>query len=152
MPQNNAPGFTKAAFLPNAAPLLLANTRSDGVGNLTTGVTMYRLLTASATDGAFVDFVRFLLTASVAATSSTATVARLYLSSITTGATTAADTDFIMAVALPVTVGASPTVAQNPIDVPIGIRIPAGWTLLCSIHAVPVANTAWIATAFGGDY
>lgn len=151
MPQNSAPAFTKNALTPAPVPLLAANTTSNGTGNLTTP-TIYKLFTADVSNGTFLDFVRFMLTASVASTSSTATIARIYISSVTSGATTNADTFLIAEVALPITVGDSPTVAQNPIDVPIGIRIPAGWAVHVSIHAVPVATTAWIASAFGGDY
>ena len=152
MAQNATPAFTKNAIVPAPVPLLLANTKSDGTGNLTSSVTIYKLLTADATNGAFLDYVRFMLTASVASTSSTATLARLYLSSITTGATTSADTFLFAEIALPVTIGDSPTIAQNPIDWPCQFRIPAGYTILCSIHAAPAANTAWIATAYAGDY
>ncbi len=148
--QNSVPAFTKNAWIPVVVPLAAANTSSSGAGNITTP-TIYKIATAGA-DGGFLDFVRFMLTATVAGTSSTATVARVYLSSITTGATSSADTILVGEVALPATVGDSTTLAQNPIDIPCGFRVPAGWTILVSIHAAPAANTAWVAMPFGGDF
>ncbi len=148
---NTSPAFTKNGFA-NTSILALANVKSDGTGNLTTGVTMYKLLTADATNGSYVDFVRVMAVASAAATTTNATVIRIYVSTITTGATSAADTFCIAEIAIPAVSAANATTALNPFDLPINLRLAPSQTLLCSTHSVAAGSTTWNATVFGGDY
>ena len=68
-----------------------ANTNSDGTGNITTP-TMYIALTADATNRSSLEFVRFMAVASVAASNTNRPVMRVYVSSITSGATSSANT------------------------------------------------------------
>ncbi len=148
---NTAPGFTREPIAIGGVRLTAANTNSDGTGNLTTP-TIFKVCTADATNGSFIDFVRLMATATAAGTATTATVIRFYLSSITSGATTNANTFLFKEYAVPSVSADSATVAQNEIDIPFGIWLPAGNTILASTHAAPAANTAWIALPFGGDF
>lgn len=147
---NAVPGFTKNGVCGRVA-LGAANTNSDGTGNLTTP-TMYNLVAADATNGTYIDFIRTMPVASAASTATTATVIRFYISSISSGATTNADTFCIGEVAVPAITADSPTVANNPIDFVCQFRLPAGTYLHCSTHAVAAANTKWEVTAWGGDF
>ena len=151
MGHNATPGFTKNGFA-NTSVLALANAKSDGTGNLTSSVTIYKLLTADSTNGSYCDFARIMCVASAAATNTVATVIRFYVSTITTGATTAADTFLVAEVALPIISADSATLAQNQVDVPLGLRLAASQTLLVSTHAAAASNTTWNVTLFGGDF
>lgn len=146
---NTAPQFTKNGTL-GFVPITAANTKSDGAGTI--GTDIFKAFTADSTNGSFVEYVRFNPTATAANTTTTATVGRVFASSQTTGATTSANTIMLAEVALPSVSADSSTVANNPIDVPLNIRLPAGYTILVTCHSAPAASTAWTATAVGGDF
>lgn len=131
-------------------PSLTANTKSDGTGTI--GTDMVKCFTADSTYGAFVQKVRLHPQASVAATSTTATVARIFISSITSGATTNANTFLWAEVALAAQTAAQTTTAALPIEIPLGFALPAGYTILVSMHAAPATNTSWSIHVIGGDY
>ena len=132
----------------NGVPITAANTSSEGGGTI--GTNIFLAFTAGAA-GAFVKNVQFAPTAT-APTTTTATVARVFLSSKSAGATTSADTWLLGEVALPAASADSATVANNVFNVPIDRPIPAGYTILVTNHAAPAAATQWVAVAFGGDY
>jgi hypothetical protein len=46
----------------------------------------------------------------------------------------------------------SASAANSPYSIPVGFRIPAGYTILVTNHAAPAANTAWRANVIAGDY
>jgi hypothetical protein len=147
---NSVPRFTRQANI-STALVNAANTNSDGTGNITTP-TMYLLFTPDATNGSFLEFVRVMVTASTAATAGNATVIRLYLSSINSGATTSANTHLFNEVAIPVITADQTTTATNYVDVPIGFAIPAAMYVLASTHMIAATSTNNNVTAFGGDY
>jgi hypothetical protein len=76
----------------------------------------------------------------------------LYTSSVSSGATTSANTDCFEEIAVPVQTAASSTAATYPIDVPCKFILPAGKTILASVHTKPAANTEIQITAFAGNY
>ena len=145
---NSAPQFTKNGVI-GSVLVTAANTSSAGGGTI--GTDIFKFVTADATYGTFVEFVRCIAVAT-AATSTTASVMRIFASSVTSGATTSANTILIAEVAIPITAADNATTAVNSIDIPCNFRLPAGWTLLATNHAAPAANTNWRAIAFGGDY
>ena len=149
MPGNATPQFTRNGNVSGVA-ITAANTNSEGVGTI--GTTSFLAFTADATNGSFVDTVRFFATASAAATATTATVGRIFISSLASGTTAATNTFCIGEVWLPVLSADSSTQPNSPIDFPVGFRIPPGWTILVTNHAVPAASTQWIAVVIGGDY
>lgn len=149
MAANASPRFTKNGNVSWVSPSA-ANTKSDGTGTIATDI--FKAFTADATNGSFVERVRWSPTASVAATTTTATVARVFLSSIGSGATTTTTTVLIAEISLPATAADHSTNAVPFYDVLIGITIPPGYFLLVTNHAAPAANTAWRAVVIGGDY
>ena len=149
MAGNATPQFTKNGTIGAPVNITAANTSSQGGGTIATDI--FKMLTADATNGTFIEFVRWIPTATTP-TTTTATVGRLFLSSVTSGATTNANTHLIAEVALPAIAADNASTAANWLDVTLNIRIPAGWTLLATCHAAPAANTAWKAIPFGGDY
>jgi FlaG/FlaF family flagellin (archaellin) len=151
MAANTAPIFTETALLGRAVwlPATTANVKSDGAGTIGTDILL--LVTAGA-DGSFLNRVRFTPSASVAATATTASIHRLYLSTASSGATTSANTTLIAEYAAPAQTTDQTTVSVQPIDVPLGFYIPTGIQLLWSMHHAAAASTAWHAVAFAGSY
>ena len=130
-------------------PATTANTKSDGAG--TVGTDMLKLITAGA-NGSLINKIRFMPCASAAATATTATVARVYVSSVGSGSTTNADTKMIAEIALPAQTADQTTTATNQVDVPIGVPIKSGQYIHVSMHHAAAANTSWSIVGFGGDY
>jgi len=152
MPANLEPIYSKQGNTGCVArwlPATTANVKSDGVGTI--GTDMLLAFTAG-TNGAKMDRIRLAPAASVAATATTGTVGRFYISSVTSGATTNANTFMIAEVALPAQTCDQTTAATSFIDIPLGFVLPAGWTILFSMHHAAAANTSWGAVVFGGDY
>lgn len=145
------PQFSSA---PNVSPAvwtssLTGNTKSDGTGTI--GTDMLKLVTAGAS-GTFIQKVRAVPSASSAGTATTATVLRLFVSSIASGATTRADTFPVAEIACPAQTADQATAAVTPIEVPLGIAIPSGYYLHGSMHHAAAANTSWALIPFAGDY
>lgn len=148
MASNINPNFTKnGAF--GSVLVTAANTSSQGGGTVATDI--FKAFTADASNGSFVDRVDFMPTAT-APTTTTATVGRVFISSVASGATTSANTMLFAEVNLPATAADSASTAVAPLSVPFGFRIPAGYTILITNHAAPAANTAWRANVIAGDY
>lgn len=127
-----------------------ANTRSDGVGTI--GTDIFLMGSVSSADGGYLRFIEAIPTASVAATSTTATVARFFASTVSSGATTAANTDPIGEIPLATQIADSSTTAVITLTLPVNKQIPAGRSLLVTNHAAPAANTGWKFVAYWGDY
>jgi hypothetical protein len=145
---NTAPQFTKNGVI-GSARVTAANTSSSGSGTIATDI--FKLLTSDPTSGTFIEFVRCIPVATTP-TTTTATVMRIFASSVTAGATTNADTFLLAEVALPASAADNSATAVNPIDIPLNFRLPNGWALLATNHAAPAANSNWLAIAVGGDY
>jgi hypothetical protein len=145
---NTDPIFSKQGNT-GAVKITAANVKNDGTGTI--GTDIFKAFTAGAS-GAFVQKVRVTLSASTAATATTATVFRVYISSITAGATTNADTFLWGEVALPAQTADQTTTATNAVEIPLGFALPANWTVLVSTHHAPAANTMVQAIVIGGDY
>jgi hypothetical protein len=151
MAANTAPIFTDIPLVGRAVwlPATTANTKSDGTGTIGTDILL--LLTAG-TDGSFLNRIRLTPAASAAATGTTASIHRLYLSTQASGATTSANTTLIAEYAAPAQTADQTTVSVQPIDVPLGFYIPNGVQLLWSMHHSAAASTAWHAVCFAGSY
>lgn len=147
---NTTPRFTKQANTSPGVKVTAANTKSDGAG--TVGTDIFKAFTADPTNGSFVDKILWMPCATAAATSTTATTARVFLSSVGSGATTDANTHLIGEISLPTQSADHSTNAVNPFPMPLGIQVPPGWFILVTNHIVPAANTFWKATVLGGDF
>lgn len=125
-----------------------ANTSSAGGG--TVGTDMFLTFTSGAS-GSFVQKVRFM---SVATTPTTgvATTLRIFLSTVGSGATTAANTFLIGEISVPAIASDATTAATNYYDFSINQAIPTGYFIHVTQHVAQTANQNWIAVCFGGDY
>ncbi len=150
MAQNTAPIFSKVPVVSfGTLTGNIALTRSDGVG--TVGTDIFKMFTADATDGSFVSKIR-ISAAATTSTSMTASVIRIYISSITSGSTTAADTVLYQEVAVAALAAAHTSNATNFYEVSVNIALPPSYTILASIDDNLAANTRWQFLVFGGDY
>ena len=139
---------TSSQQLTNTSPSAL--TRSDGVATIATDIAL--VFTAAATYGSYLSKVRLSPYATTAATATTATVIRLYISQQSAGATTATNTWLIHEIPVASQTAAHSTNGTFYIDVAINMPIGAGLSLLVSQHAVAAASTGWQVTAFYGDF
>lgn len=145
---NQSPIFTKVPNIGAVSPSA-GNTKSDGTGTI--GSDMFVAFTAGP-NGSWVERIRISPTASVANTSMTATVGRVFISSKVTGATTAADTHLWDEVTLPAITADASTGQVQEVEAPLAFALPPNYTLLVSNHVAPAANTGWRAVVTGGDY
>jgi hypothetical protein len=150
--QNTSPIFTLVPAIGSATilPATTANTKSDGTGTI--GTDILKAFTADATNGSYVSSVRFSPNASAAATTTTATTLRVFISSVTSGATTNLNTWLFAEVSAAAQTADHSTNATFPIEIPINRILPASYTILVSTHVVPAANTSWQAIVFAGNY
>lgn len=125
-----------------------ANTSSQGSGTIGTDI----FLTESAgANGSFIERIRFSPTATVP-TTTTATVARVFYSTQSSGITSNTNTFLLAEVTLPAVSADNASASAPVIDLPLNINIPTGTHILVTNHAAPAANTAWVATSIGADY
>jgi len=127
-----------------------ANSKSDGTGTI--GTDMLLAFTADATYGAQVDKIRIVPQGSVASTPTTASVARIYISSQTAGATTNSNTWLFKEVKLSGVITDQATQALNPTEIDLGFSLPPGYTILVSMPHAAATGTSWAFLVFGGDY
>jgi hypothetical protein len=150
MPANTNPIFT---LTPNVGMVTItqaaANVKSDGVGTVATD--MFKVFTAGA-NGSFIDRVRFFSVASAANTTGVATTLRVFISTVASGGTTAADTFLIAELSVPAIASDHATNATAPYEILLGFAIPTGMYIHVAQHVAQTANQNWIAVAIGGDY
>ena len=140
MPANNQPIFTRLADIQWTDAMTVANTTTD----LTAG-TIYLAFTADATNGGYVQRIRFRTLGS----NSNATVARIWVNN---GATTAKNTNNTLfdEITLPTTT-VSQVAAQANYELPLNFALPAGYRIYVTLGQAPT-SAGWEATVIGGKY
>lgn len=148
MPANTDPMYTRVG---NVGSVLItaANTSSQGGGTVATDI--FLACTGDDTNGTNIQRVRFIPTATTP-TTTTATVGRVFISSVDSGATTSANTWLCGEVTLPAIAADNASTAVIWYDVPLGFALKPGQNILVTNHAAPAANTAWRALVIAGDY
>lgn len=143
MVANREPVF---ALVPNlgGGAATAANTAGDGGGTI--GTNIFDVFTAGAADGAWVEKIRLFPVSSVAATVMTATVCRVFVTAVTSGATTSANCFCVGEIPLPAVTADQATVANNAVDFTLRLALPPAWKILITNHAAPATNTRWQAT------
>jgi hypothetical protein len=140
MPANVQPIYSKEADVQWTTTAMTAlNTTKD----LTSG-TIYLAFTADATNGGFVQRIRF----RSLGTSGSATVARIWINNGATTAT-AANNTLIDEISLP-TITNTETAAQSNYELPLNFALSAGYRIYVTLGVAPGAG--WQATVFGGKY
>lgn len=150
MPANTSPIWT---LTPNVGAADITNT----VANVNTtapgtiGTNCFLTFSAGA-DGSYLQKIRFTFVSTTSVISSVATTLQVYLSTINTGATSAANTDLIAQVQAAAQTVSAVTTAPYPIEIPLNFAIPTGRYLLVSQSVAQTANANWHTVAFGGNY
>ena len=76
----------------------------------------------------------------------------MFISSVTSGATTSANTFIVGEITLPAIAADNASTGVIWFDVMLGFAIDPSFTVLVTNHAAPAANTAWRAVVVAGDY
>ena len=139
---NNAPIYSKIGDVQWTTNMTAVNTTTD----LTSG-TIYLAFTADATNGGYVQRIRFKPN-NASGTNNVATVARVWLNNGSTTAT-AANNVFIDEISLPGTTG-SATAALPVYELPLNFAMPPGYTIYVTL-GTGVAG-GYRATVIGGKY
>lgn len=149
---NNAPVYSKIGDVQSNTTLITAVNASLYNAAGTVGTDIYQIFISDATNGGFVQRVRFKYVAN-ATTASNACVLRLFISTKTAAqATTDADTFFYEEIALPATGTLTTTAPNATYDIVLGFALPPAYTLLAKITVAQPASCGWIGTAIGGKY
>ena len=147
MPANTSPIVSETPRV-SFARVSAATTVSDGTG--TVGTNMFLAFTPGV-DGSYLQRVRFSLSESTMSTASAAATLRVGIASTNTGTLTTSNyflyQEINAAAQTPTT-----TASSYPIDIPLNFAIPSNQYVMVSTSVALTANTAWVATVFGGDY
>jgi hypothetical protein len=149
MTANIDPSFTTTQST-SSVVVTAANTKSDGTGTI--GTDIFKAGGVYVDHGGYVLKLRWIATASSAATTLVATVARIFISSQSSGSTTSADTYLWEEISLPRVTAASSTSTTNYFDIPLFFSLPPGYTILVTNHTAPTTSTAWCAVLYYGDF
>lgn len=115
-----------------------------------TDANVVQVFTADATNGSFVQKIRFKPYNTAGTTVSAATVARLFINNGSTNAT-AANNTFYGEITLPAYTY-SATAAAVEIEYPLNIALPAGYRLYIGLSTAPGSTNGWQATVVAGNY
>lgn len=150
MPANTSPIWT---LTPNVGAVDITNTVANvnTIAPGTIGTNCFLAFSAGA-DGSYLQKIRFSFVSTTSVISSVATTLQVYLSTINTGATSAANTDLIAQVQAAAQTVSAVTTAPYPIEIPLNFAIPTGRYLLVSQSVAQTTNSNWNAIAFGGNY
>ena len=140
MAANASPIFSKvgAISLGSAITAVVTDYLGTGVNNVVA-------FTADATNGGFVQRVRF-----KAKGTNAVSVARIYINNGSSN-TTATNNTFYGEISLPATT-ASTTAATVDVDYPINVALPPGYRIVIGISATTTLASGWVPTVIAGAY
>jgi len=152
MAANTAPIYTLLGDIQNPGVLIrtAATVPNDGSGTI--GTDVYKLFTADATNGGFVQRARFKYVTESGTTTSNACVIRVYISSSTSGAVTNATVWLYDEIVVPATGAISTTAALPVFEIPLGFALPPGYTILAKVSVSQAASCGFMGTVIGGKY
>jgi hypothetical protein len=156
MAANNDPIYTRLSDVQGSPTMSAANASVYDIAG-TVGTDIYRVFTADATNGGFVQRVRFKYFSPTAATSVAAT-AKLWITSGSFNnyiagvpSATSGTAWFYDEIALPATTALTATTTTAAYDVPFGFALPAGYGIVAKLTAAQPAG-GWVTTAIAGKY
>ena len=149
MAQNTSPVFPLTVNTSGVQVGSAANVKSDG-SSTAIGTDIFKVFTAGA-NGSMVYSIRIYPTASAAATAISATVVRIFVSSVASGATTNTNTFLLFEQAIPVVTADQTVTAIAYYEVVLNKFINANATILATSHVINAANTNITVVCFGGD-
>jgi hypothetical protein len=147
---NTNPIFSRVSSITASALIITAASVVYDISG-TIGTDIYLAHTTDATNGSFIQRVRFKYVAN-GTTTSVGTVMRVWISSVATGTPTTSNASFWDEIALPAT-GTLTTTTVSPVyDMAFGIALPPSYSILCKTTVSQSASTGWQATVIAGAY
>jgi hypothetical protein len=150
MPANTSPIWTltpNVGFADITTTTANVNTAAPG----TIGTNCFLAFTSGA-DGSYLQKIRFSFVSTTSVISSVATTLQVYLSTINTGATSAANTDLITQVQAAAQTVSAVTTAPYQIEIPLNFAIPTTRYILVTQSVAQTTNANWQAMVIGGNY
>lgn len=156
MAANTSPIFSASGIIQTSTITNSATALTTSNGAATTGISgtsgeMF-VVGTGGTNGSYLQRLRLRWTGSTANTATTATIVRIYVSTVSSGATTSSNTFCIEEVLMGVQTADGNAAATFPYDIPLNFILPSGSYLLASVHQKPAATTEICMTLYGGDY
>ena len=152
MAANVAPVYSIAGDLQVLVPIVTAAAVVYDTSG-TTGTDVYYCFKADATNGGYLQRIRFKYVAN-GTTTSVAAVIKLFICNIQTNGTATSNTNMSAydEIAVPAT-GVLTTTAVNAFyDVPFGFAFPLGYSVTAKITVSQGANTGWMPCPIAGKY
>lgn len=151
MGANTDPIYSKLSDVQGSAMMVTAASVVYDISG-TIGTDIYKVWTADTTNGGFVQRLRFKYAGNTT-TTSVVCVAKVWLSSVTSGTPTIGTQAWLLdEIALPATGTLAVGTALPSYDLPLNFAVPAGWCILVKITASQPANFGWLCTAIAGKY
>lgn len=147
---NTAPIFSGTPRVSNVQ-ITQASTNVNSQTSGTIGTNSFLAFTPGAS-GSYIQKIRFQFTSTTNTVSSAATVFKVYVSTVNTGTPTVAQVALIADIQAPAQTVANTATSAYPIEVPLNFALPTGYFILVGQTVAATANSAWVATVFGGDY
>lgn len=135
---------------PKVSSVLVTTANTSSAGGGTVGTDIFLAFTAGSS-GSFISKVRWIPVATTP-TAMSATVGRIFKSTVTSGSTTSSNTILLAETTLTALNADNASAAVPYFDVPINQPVDASATILVTNHATPAANTNWRAVVFAVDY
>lgn len=151
MSANTAPIFSQLSAVSGSSLITTAASVVYDISG-TIGTDIYLAYTSDATNGGFVQRVRFKYVAS-ATTTSVATVMRVWISTVSTGTPTlGTQAWFWDEIALPATGALTTTTISSNYEIQFGFAFPPAYSILCKTTVSQSASTGWQAIVVAGKY
>ena len=153
MPANINPIYSKAPALSSPATgiqILLTAAMTQATAFDGTDANAKLAFTADATNGGYVQKVRFKPYNTAGSTASTATVARIFINNGSTNAT-ASNNTYYADISLPAYTHTA-VAGTVEVDYPLNIALPAGYKLYVGLATAPGSTNGWAATVIAGTY
>lgn len=151
MPANTDPIYSKASDYQGSGLITTAAATVYDISG-TIGTDIYKIFTADATNGGFVQKVRFKYAAN-GTTTSVAAVLKVWISSVASGTPTiGTQAWFYDEIAVPATGALSTTTTQPVYEIPFNFALPLSYTILVKVTVSQSANTGYLANVIAGKY
>lgn len=151
-------GNTKALWAgapmwePVQIPQAAVSVNSQAPGTIGTNCFLLGSIPPTLADGAYLHKVRLAFTSTTGAVNIAATNINIFLSTINTGATSAADTFLYETVQIPAQTISGATVAPIFFERPLMIAVQSARYVLVAQTLAAAANGAWVAHLLSGGY
>lgn len=140
----------KPAWTPVQIGTTAISVNSQAPGTI--GTNCFLVGTVSGADGGYLQKIRFTFTSTTGTVSVVATNINIFLSTISSGATSSADTYLYATLQVPAQTISAVTTAPIMYEVPISIPVQTSRHVLVAQTVAANTNSAWVAHLIRGDY